>query len=106
MGQFIYHNWNTSAKRLVVGLVVSGIILVAMYILAAYQLIPGHLLCVTVMGLAFLQAAIQLLCFLHLGSEKPPYWNSMLFIFMLAIILIVVLGSIYIMYNLNYHMMM
>jgi heme/copper-type cytochrome/quinol oxidase subunit 4 len=32
-------------------------------------------------------------------------WNTLLFLFMLAIMLIVVVGSVYIMYNLNYHMM-
>lgn len=102
----IYQSWNTSVKRLVVGFILSFFLLFLMYGLVTYNLFSGFNLCFLMMGTAFLQAALQLFCFLHLGSEKSPFWSTVLFVFMLAIMLIVVVGSIWIMYNLNYHMMM
>jgi cytochrome o ubiquinol oxidase operon protein cyoD len=105
MGHVAYQNWNTSIKRLSLGLVCSLILLGSMYTLVNTQALPRPFLNYTIMGLAFLQALVQLVCFLHLGSETSPFWNTLLFLFMLAIMLIVVVGSVYIMYNLNYHMM-
>lgn len=105
MGQ-VYQSWNTSVKRLSLGFVLSFFMLFLMYGLVRYNFLDGFTACAMMMGLAFLQMAVQLVCFLHLGSEKSPFWNTVLFIFMLAIMLIVVVGSVWIMYNLNYHMMM
>ena len=105
MGHVAYQNWNTSVKRLSIGLICSLILLGVMYTLVKTQSLPRPFLTSAIMGLAFLQASVQLVCFLHLGSETSPFWNTLLFLFMLAIMLIVVIGSVYIMYNLNYHMM-
>ena len=105
MGHSAYQNWNTSVKKLCIGLICSLIFLGVMYTLVSTQALPRPFLTSAIMGLAFLQASVQLVCFLHLGSETSPLWNTLLFLFMLAIMLIVVVGSVYIMYNLNYHMM-
>ena len=102
----VYQMWNTSVKRLILGFVLSFFLLLVMYAVIKYNIFEGFIACAIIMSLAFLQAALQLVCFLHLGSEKSPFWNSVLFVFMLAVMLIVVVGSIWIMYNLNYHMMM
>lgn len=48
---------------------------------------------------------IQLFFFLHLGQESKPYWNSQLFLFMLTILVILVIGSLWIMHNLSYNVM-
>ena len=46
----------------------------------------------------------QLLFFLHLGRETKPRWKLLVFLFMTMIVAILVFGSLWIMYNLNYHM--
>lgn len=56
--------------------------------------------------LAGVQLAIQVATFLHLGSEQRPRWQSMSFVFTLITALIIVVGSIWIMLNLNYNMHM
>jgi cytochrome o ubiquinol oxidase operon protein cyoD len=57
------------------------------------------------MGMGILQMLVQLILFLHLSTEKRPHWNTILFLFMLLICLIVVAGSLWIMSNLDYRMM-
>lgn len=51
--------------------------------------------------LALVQFAVQLFFFLHLGEEKGPRWKLLVLLFMLLIVLILALGSLWIMANLN-----
>ena len=54
--------------------------------------------------LAVLQVVAQLLFFLHLGREDKPRWNSMAFWTMVMVVLFIVVGSIWVMKNLDYNM--
>ena len=58
-----------------------------------------------IVALAVIQLIVQLTFFLHLGQEFRPRWNIANFLFMLLVLLIIVLGSLWIMDNLNYNMM-
>jgi cytochrome o ubiquinol oxidase subunit IV len=53
--------------------------------------------------LAVSQLFVQLLFFLHLSRESRPRWNLIVLLFAAMVLLIVVLGSLWIMNNLNYH---
>lgn len=55
--------------------------------------------------LAVLQVIAQLIFFLHLGREEKPRWNSMAFWTMVMVVLFIVIGSIWVMNNLDYNMM-
>lgn len=54
--------------------------------------------------LAITQLLVQLTFFLHLDRESRPRWNLKVLLFMLLILLIIVIGSLWIMSNLNYRM--
>jgi cytochrome o ubiquinol oxidase subunit IV len=54
--------------------------------------------------LALTQLFVQLLFFLHLDRESKPFWNLQVAILAAGVVLILVIGSIWIMNNLNYHM--
>lgn len=56
-------------------------------------------------ALAFIQFVVQMVFFLHLGTERRPRWKQLMFWFMTVVVLILVSGSIWIMQNLNYNMM-
>jgi cytochrome o ubiquinol oxidase subunit IV len=53
---------------------------------------------------AVVQCGLQLRYFLHLGGENKPRWKLTVFIVMLAILAIFLVGSLWIMDNLNYRM--
>ena len=52
------------------------------------------------------QLMVQVFCFmrLHTGSTDESTWNLVALIFTIIVIMIVVSGSLWIMYNLNYYM--
>ena len=55
---------------------------------------------------AIAQFIIQVLCFLRLNfSTEQAKMNSMSFIFSIVIVMVLVFGSLWIMWNLNYFMM-
>lgn len=98
-------------KSYVIGFI-SSIVLT----LAAYALIETHIssahetfshtfLLAAILTLAVVQLIVQLIFFLHLGDESGPRWNLVIFGSTLAIVLILVIGSIWIMNHLNYDMM-
>lgn len=60
----------------------------------------------TVVGMAVVQIVVHLVCFLHMNTSSEERWNVIAFLFTLLIIGIVVIGSLWIMYNLNINMMM
>jgi cytochrome o ubiquinol oxidase operon protein cyoD len=56
-------------------------------------------------ALALSQFVVQMYFFLHLGQEEKPRLKLTTFWFMLIVVIIIVLGSLWIMRNLNYNMM-
>jgi cytochrome o ubiquinol oxidase operon protein cyoD len=69
-----------------------------------YELKHGFLIASVVM-LAILQLLVQLTFFLHLDREKRPYWNLQVLALAVIVVGIVVGGSLWIMNNLDYHIM-
>lgn len=57
-----------------------------------------------VLALAVLQLIVQVYYFLHLKGEEKPRWRNWTFVYSLVMMLVVVIGSLWVMYNLNYRM--
>jgi cytochrome o ubiquinol oxidase operon protein cyoD len=55
--------------------------------------------------LAVVQAFVQLIFFMHFGQEAKPRWMSLVFYFMVLVLIIIVLGSLWIMFDLDERMM-
>lgn len=77
--------------------------------LLAYAIVTLKLLDSWAVGvllvLAVAQMVVQLVYFLHLGEEVGPRLKLLSFVFMGVILLIIVVGSLWIMNHLNYNMM-
>lgn len=58
-----------------------------------------------VIVLALVQLTLQLIYFLHVGKSAKPRYNLLALAFAAIVVLILVLGSLWIMYSLNYRMM-
>jgi cytochrome o ubiquinol oxidase operon protein cyoD len=77
--------------------------------LIAFYLVGNHSFSSTglklvVLLLAVIQLFVQTVFFLHLGKESKPRWNLIVFGFAVMVVFIVVVGSLWIMNNLGYHM--
>lgn len=57
---------------------------------------------VSLVSLAVGQLLVQLILFLHLGSEPKPKWNVLAFLFALFVVTVVVGGSLWIMNHLHH----
>lgn len=54
--------------------------------------------------LAVIQLIIQLVCFLHLGFQGRARSRTNIIIFTLAMMMVIVIGSLWVMHNLDYRM--
>ncbi|MEI9913842.1 MAG: cytochrome o ubiquinol oxidase subunit IV [Candidatus Saccharibacteria bacterium] len=86
---------------------IAGFGLSLLLTLSAYLLVTHHgasrnVLVGIVVALALTQFIVQIFFFLHLGQESKPRWKLGIFFFMIGVVLILVFGSLWIMYSLNY----
>lgn len=77
--------------------------LVTFGVVAGHGLTNGWLTAVLV-ALALVQLGLQLVFFLHLGEETKPRWQLTAFLFTVVLVFVIVAGSLWIMYHLNYNM--
>jgi cytochrome o ubiquinol oxidase operon protein cyoD len=91
------------------GFVVSLILTISAWLLVRHHVQTHHLfwtdkaIVITIVFLAIIQLFVQLTFFLHLFNESKPRWNLTVLGLALTTLLILVLGSLWIMYNLGYH---
>jgi len=96
-------------KNNIIGFVISIILTLAAYVLvfihvhAAHELISHAVLIPAILLLAVVQLMVQLVFFVHLGSGGAG-WKWGIFISTLGLVLLIVVGSIWIMDHLNYNM--
>ena len=98
-------NTETTTRTYVVGFILSIILTLTAFKIVDDGLLKGWGLTLTLIAFAVVQLLVQLLFFLHLDKERKPRQNLMAFAFMAIVLLIIVLGSLWIMDNLNYHVM-
>lgn len=96
---------NSPLNNYIAGFVLSIALTLGAYIIARDGLFEGWSLVYVILLLAITQLIIQVVFFLHIMEEKKPRFNLISFNFMLMVIAIIVVGSIWIMKNLDYNMM-
>jgi len=106
---------HTSTKSAVIHYTIGFVLSLALTLVAfmlVFQHLDGHhggpshtTITFALIGFAITQLVVQMVFFLHLGQERHHHWNLIVFLFMLITLGIVVLGSLWIMDNLNYNMM-
>lgn len=93
-----------SMASYVVGFILSLIFTAIPYYMVVNKTVTGTALLTTIMAFAVMQMLIQIFFFLHLGRGSKPMYNVVFFGATVVTILIVVVGSIWIMDHLNYNM--
>lgn len=97
----IKKEWHGTLKAYLIGFFFSLILTGISFYIALFSGIEKPLAIYLLVGLALIQAVAQLLFFLHLGQEASPQWETFIFCFMFLTLIIVVLGSLWIMHDLN-----
>lgn len=90
----------------IIGFILSIALTLLAFWLVMAHVFPTAIIIADIVGLAAIQVGVQLFFFLHLGRDSKPYWNVITLLFAAGVIVIIVGGSLWIMNNLNYNMMM
>ena len=98
-------------KAYLLGFLISAVLILGAYLAVVSRLFSGSALGFIVVLCSFLQMGCQFVYFMRLGFEPGGHeekgalpWNLLFFLFTILIALIVALGSLWIMDNLNYRM--
>lgn len=78
--------------------------LTVIHVHSYHEVISHEILIPTIIGIALIQLVVQMVFFLHLWQEAKPRWNLIFFVSTVSLILLIVVGSIWIMQHLNYNM--
>jgi cytochrome o ubiquinol oxidase subunit IV len=93
-----------SIKSYIVGFLLSIVITLVPFVAVSMHVLSDSAAIIAIVIAALIQLFVQLVFFLHLNTSSKALWNLMVFIFTLFVVLILVFGTIWIMYNLNYFM--
>jgi len=94
-------------RSYIIGFVSCLILSVLSFDLVEKRLLPDNYLYIALTLLVLAQFFVQVFFFLRLNSNSEEgrfNWNLMSFVFTILVIGIVVVGTLWIMYNLNYNM--
>ena len=94
-----------SVKSHMIGFVLSIILTAIPFALAMTASLPKNLTVLIIVAMAVIQVVVHLVYFLHMNTSSEERWNLVALLFTAMIIGIVVVGSLWIMYNLNINMM-
>jgi cytochrome o ubiquinol oxidase operon protein cyoD len=93
-----------TTESYVVGFLLSLVFTIIPYRMVTSHNISGTTLLTWILGFAFLQMAVQIFFFLHLGRGPKPLYNVVFFFATFGAILVVVVGSVFIMAHLHDNM--
>lgn len=93
--------WHGSVKSYLIGFIGSLLLTSLAFFIVYYEFMTHPEIYYTLGALALGQAIIQLIYFLNLTKAEKPNWELFVFLFMVLIMLIIVAGSLWIMYDLD-----
>ena len=96
--------YRRATVRYCVGAGIAAILTLAVYFATNDGWLYAVPLAVFALVAACVQVAVHLVTFLHIGQETKPRWRAYSFAFTALTIVIIVIGSLWIMINLNYNM--
>lgn len=92
-------------KSYIIGFILSVILALLAYFLVVKHALSNEALYITLTAFVVLSVVVQVVFLFRLNMRtEDDRWNFICFIFTLIIMAIVVSGSLWIMYNLNYYM--
>ncbi len=75
------------------------------WLVMARPVADGTTTALLLMGLAIVQVIVHMIYFLHMNSKSEGGWTMLALIFTLVLVVIAMTGSMWVMFNLNTHMM-
>ena len=98
------HN-HGSFKSYMIGFVLSVILTAIPFALVMTGVLPTQATALTVMGFAVVQIVVHMIYFLHMNTRVEGGWSFMAMMLTIVLVVIVLSGSMWVMFHLNANMM-
>ena len=98
--------YHATIKGYAVGFLLSVLLTAIPFWLVMGQVLPSsHATALVIVGFAAVQVVVHMIYFLHMNSRVEGGWSMLALVFTAAIVLIMLAGSVWVMYHLNTNMM-
>ncbi|MHA6203889.1 cytochrome o ubiquinol oxidase subunit IV [Dyella soli] len=94
-----------STRSYLIGFALSVLLTLASFGVVMSGLVPHDLMMPGIVLFGVAQLVVQLVCFLHLGASPSQRGNLAILLFTLLILAIVVVGSLWVLHNMNANML-
>jgi cytochrome o ubiquinol oxidase operon protein cyoD len=94
-----------SLKDYVIGFVLSVILTAIPFWLVMTHALPNGTTAAVILGLGAVQMVVHIIYFLHMSGKAEGGWSMTAMIFTIIVVVIMLSGSIWVMYHLNANMM-
>ena len=91
-----------SIKTYSIGFIFSILLTLAAYFSVVNHLFSSSVLVFVIISLALIQFLVQIVYFLHIDNEHKPRLNLFMLVSTIAMVLVLIIGSLWIMSHLNY----
>ncbi len=100
------HTDHGSLKSYAIGFVLSVILTAIPFWLVMGKVFDkSSTTAMVILGFAAVQIVVHMIYFLHMNTKSEGGWNMLALIFTVVLVVIVLSGSIWVMYHLNHNMM-
>jgi cytochrome o ubiquinol oxidase operon protein cyoD len=98
--------YHATVKGYVVGFLLSVVLTAIPFWLVMGKVLPSpQLTAFVILGFAAVQMVVHMIYFLHLNAKVEGGWSILALLFTVALLVIMLAGSIWVMYHLNTNMM-
>ncbi|MCX8475884.1 MAG: cytochrome o ubiquinol oxidase subunit IV [Sphingomonas sp.] len=94
-----------SRRTYLIGFLLSVVLTAVPFWLVMTGALDAQSTTITIIALAVLQILVHTVCFLHVNTQAEGGWTLMAYAFAAVMVLIVIAGSLWIMYHINSNMM-
>ena len=95
-----------SVREYIIGLLLSIVLTAIPFGILMTGVISGTLAVVLILICAVAQVLVQLVFFLHMNTSSEQLWNTTSAVFVVVLVAILIVGSIWIMAHLDHNMLM
>ncbi len=97
--------YHATTRDYVIGFVLSVILTAIPFWLVMAKVLPPAATAPIILGFAALQMVVHMVYFLHLNAKAEGGWTMLATLFTIAVVVIMLAGSIWVMYHMNKNMM-